>query len=59
MLVLSRRRGQTLKVGQSIVVRVLRIRAGQVQLGIEAPRDQHIARGEHLVEAKAGKAGAA
>ena len=37
MLVLARKIGQQIMIGDSIVVTVIGIRAGQVRLGIEAP----------------------
>lgn len=37
MLVLARKTGQRIMIGDSIVVTVVGIRAGQIRLGIEAP----------------------
>lgn len=37
MLVLSRREGEALMIGDDIVLTVLSIRPGRVQLGIDAP----------------------
>ena len=53
MLILTRNAGQSLRIGDDIVVRVLRIQEGQVRLGIEAPRDIEIERDD----AKRDKAG--
>jgi carbon storage regulator len=44
MLVLTRRVGQRIEIGPDIAVNVLRIRGGEVRIGIEAPRDVHILR---------------
>lgn len=49
MLVLSRKEGQRIWIGQSINVAVVRFTTKQVRLGIEAPRDLVIAR-EELIE---------
>ncbi|MCA9161177.1 MAG: carbon storage regulator [Planctomycetales bacterium] len=49
MLVLSRKLNQTIRIGDSISVSVLRIKGNVIQLGIEAPRDVHVVRSE-LIE---------
>ena len=46
MLVLSRKAAQTLVIGEDIRITVVSIQGGRVTLGIEAPRDRHILRGE-------------
>ena len=46
MLVLSRKVGQSLNVGEDIIVTVCRIRGGRVQIGISAPSDISIQRQE-------------
>jgi len=46
MLVLSRRRDQTLVIGDNVEVTVLEIKGGQVRLGINAPKAIPIHRGE-------------
>src|SRR5205823_4134692 len=46
MLVLSRKVGETLVLGGGIVVTVLEIVGGRVMVGVRAPRDIHILRGE-------------
>jgi len=46
MLVLSRKEGESVRVGKDIWVTVLEIRGNKIRLGIEAPDDQQIARGE-------------
>jgi carbon storage regulator len=45
MLVLSRKPGETIMIGD-IVVTIVRIRGDQVQVGIDAPRDVPVHRGE-------------
>ena len=46
LLVLSRRRDQTLVIGDNVEVTVLEIKGGQVRLGINAPKAVSIHRGE-------------
>ena len=46
MLVLSRKEGEQLIIGDNIVVTVNRISGNRVAIGIEAPRDVRIVRGE-------------
>jgi carbon storage regulator len=46
MLVLSRRESERIKLGDSIVVTVVRVCGDKVRLGIEAPADMLVLRGE-------------
>ncbi len=46
MLVLSRRESERIKLGNTIVVTVVRVTGDRVRLGIEAPTDVLILRGE-------------
>ncbi len=46
MLVLSRKKGQRLHLGEGIVLTVLGLKGGQVRLGIEAPEDVVVLREE-------------
>jgi carbon storage regulator len=46
MLVLSRKESQRIKLGDSIVVTVVRVTGDKVRLGIEAPADILVLRGE-------------
>jgi len=46
MLVLSRKESQRIKLGESIVVTVVRVMGDKVRLGIEAPSDVLILREE-------------
>lgn len=48
MLVLSRKLGEKIFIGENIVVTVVDIDRGKVRLGIEAPRDVAIYRQELL-----------
>jgi carbon storage regulator len=46
MLVLTRKPGQKVQLGESIVVVVLETRGGRVRLGIEAPPEIRVVRSE-------------
>lgn len=46
MLVLSRRYGETLSIGDDIAVTVVRIEGDRVRLGVAAPRSTRILRSE-------------
>ncbi len=46
MLVLTRKSGQELVINDQIRIRVLSTRAGSVRLGIEAPQEVSVLRGE-------------
>lgn len=46
MLVLSRKTKQRIQIGDDIVITVLRIKGQSVRIGIEAPREVNVARGE-------------
>lgn len=46
MLVLTRKSGESIVIGEDIVLTVLEVRGGQVRLGIEAPREVTIHRAE-------------
>lgn len=46
MLVLSRREGQAIVVGDNVVIRVVEMRGDHVRLGIEAPRSVVVHREE-------------
>jgi carbon storage regulator len=46
MLVLTRRTGQTLRIGDAIEVQVVRVEGDRVVLGIVAPRAVAVVRGE-------------
>lgn len=51
MLVLSRKLGERVLIGDNIVVQVVSMDRGKVRIGIKAPRDMPIYR-EELVEVK-------
>jgi carbon storage regulator len=53
VLVLSRRLGESIVIGNEVVVRVIEVRGDQVKLGIEAPRSVQIHREEIHLELQA------
>ncbi len=55
MLVLSRRISETLRIGEHITITVLRIKGGQVRLGIAAPIEIAIHREDALHRSRMGK----
>ncbi len=46
MLVLSRKDGESVRIGEDILVKVSKIRGGRVQIAIDAPDDIRIRRSE-------------
>ena len=46
MLILTRKVGESIMIGDSVEVKVLGVRAGQIKIGIEAPRDLKVHREE-------------
>jgi len=53
MLVLTRKPGQSIIIGEDIVVTILEIRGDQVRLGIQAPRELPVHREEVYASIKA------
>ncbi|NNE44953.1 MAG: carbon storage regulator CsrA, partial [Gemmatimonadetes bacterium] len=46
MLVLTRKTGEWISIGDDVTVRVLSVKGDHVQLGVEAPRSIAVHRGE-------------
>jgi len=58
MLILTRRVGEALKIGDEVSITVLRVKGDQVRLGIEAPKSVTVHR-EELAERLEREASAA
>jgi len=54
MLVLARKAGQRIVIGDNVVVSIVEIRGSTVRLGIEAPRYLPVFRDELLVQKTTG-----
>ncbi len=46
MLVLSRKPGEQIRIGDNITITVVEVRGNRVKIGIEAPRSVGVVRGE-------------
>ena len=46
MLILTRRVGESIMIGDNVIVKVLGVRSGQIKLGIEAPKNTSVHREE-------------
>ncbi|MBT6641758.1 MAG: carbon storage regulator, partial [Planctomycetaceae bacterium] len=51
MLVLSRKQNERIRVGESVVVTVVRVNGGKVRIGIEAPSEMRVLRDELEIDA--------
>ena len=59
MLILTRKVGEMIRIGDGVMVRVLEVRGSQVRLGVDAPSDVRIFREEvyrAMTEARAAGA---
>lgn len=52
MLVLTRKSGESLHIGDDIVITVIEVRRGQVKIGVEAPKSIKVYRKELLDKIK-------
>ncbi len=59
MLLLTRRPGETIHIGDDITVTVLGIKGNQIRLGVNAPQDVEVHREEIYRRVQAEKAGKA
>ena len=46
MLVLTRRKGESIAIGENIQIQVLSVKGGQVRIGVNAPREIAVNREE-------------
>lgn len=46
MLVLSRKQGESLRIGPDVIVKIVRIGPNAVRIGIDAPKDVNVVRTE-------------
>ena len=46
MLILTRRIGETLKIGDNIEVTILSLKGNQIRIGVNAPKDVEVHRSE-------------
>jgi carbon storage regulator len=46
MLVLTRKAGESIVIGDDVVITVLEVRGGQIRLGVDAPRNLAVHRAE-------------
>ncbi|MDX8403090.1 MAG: carbon storage regulator CsrA [Mariprofundaceae bacterium] len=58
MLILTRKSGETITIGENIQIRVLAVKGGQVRIGVDAPREVSVNREEvyERVQAEGGSA---
>jgi carbon storage regulator len=59
MLILTRKVGEMIRIGDAVTVRVLEVRGSQVRLGVDAPTDVRIFREEVYRASHEDKAGEA
>jgi carbon storage regulator len=52
MLILTRKEGETITIGEDIQIKVLAVQGGKVRLGIDAPREVRVNREEVLSKNK-------
>lgn len=57
MLVLARKVGERIMVGEEVVITVIDVRNGQVRLGVEAPKTMAVDREEVRKNKRAGEGG--
>jgi carbon storage regulator len=54
VLILTRRVGEAVMIGDDVTVTVLRVKGNQVRLGVDAPKTVSVQREEILKKIKAG-----
>ena len=58
MLILTRREGESLRIGEDVTVTILRVKGSQVRIGVNAPKDVAVQREEISERMRAEVAGA-
>ena len=48
MLILTRKKGESIAIGDNIQIQVLNVKGGQVRIGIVAPREVRVNREERV-----------
>ena len=46
MLILTRKAGESITIGENIQIKVLTVKGGQVRIGVDAPREVKVSREE-------------
>ena len=59
MLVLTRKRGESIQIGEEVQIQVLSVQGNRVRLGIVAPSDVGVRRGELVFEVEMNNSSAA
>jgi carbon storage regulator len=54
MLVLTRKEGEKIHIGKDIVLTVLEVKGNRIRIGVEAPSNLSVLRGELVVDAQSG-----
>jgi carbon storage regulator len=57
MLILTRREGESVRIGENVTVTVLRVKGSQVRIGVNAPKDVAVQREEIVERLRADVAG--
>jgi carbon storage regulator len=57
MLILTRRVGETIRIGEDVVVTVLGVKGNQVRVGVDAPRSVEVHREEIYERIAGGRSG--
>lgn len=52
MLVLTRKPAETIRIGDDVVIKVIKTGKGTVKIGIDAPNDVRVIRGELMADTK-------
>jgi carbon storage regulator len=59
MLVLSRKSGESIVIGNDVVITILEVRGGQIRIGVDAPRNLAVHRAEIYEQVQAENRAAA